>query len=79
MIIYKNHTLRIINLYNIFLEPRAFNLDGSIVILGIQYMNVICASILLNVKNGFIELDDTKPGLGIELSEKYLKDFDIEI
>ena len=30
-------------------------------------------------KNGFIELDDKKPGLGIELSQKYLKDFDIEL
>jgi hypothetical protein len=30
-------------------------------------------------KDGFIELDDTKPGLGIELSDKYLNDFDIEI
>ena len=29
-------------------------------------------------KDGYIELDDTKPGLGIELSEKYLKDFVIE-
>jgi len=30
-------------------------------------------------KNGFIELDDSKPGLGIELSKKYLNEFDIEI
>ena len=30
-------------------------------------------------KDGYIELDDTKPGLGIELSEKYLKDFVIEV
>ena len=30
-------------------------------------------------KDGYIELDDTKPGLGIELSDKYLNDFDIEI
>ena len=30
-------------------------------------------------KNGFIELDDSKPGLGIELSQKYLNEFDIEI
>ena len=30
-------------------------------------------------KDGYIELDETKPGLGIELSEKYLKDFDIEV
>ena len=30
-------------------------------------------------KDGYIELDDTKPGLGIELSEKYIKDFDIEV
>ena len=30
-------------------------------------------------KDGYIELDDTKPGLGIELSEKYLKDFNIEV
>ena len=26
-----------------------------------------------------IELDDSKPGLGIELSQKYLNEFDIEI
>ena len=30
-------------------------------------------------KNGFIELDYKKPGLGIELSQKYLKNFDIEL
>ena len=30
-------------------------------------------------KDGYIELDDTKLGLGIELSDKYLNDFDIEI
>ena len=30
-------------------------------------------------KDGYIELDDTKPGLGIELSEKYLKDFVVEV
>ena len=30
-------------------------------------------------RDGHIELDETKPGLGIELSDKYLKDFDIEI
>ena len=28
-------------------------------------------------KNGFIELDENKHGLGIDLSEKYLRNFDI--
>ena len=29
-------------------------------------------------KNGFIELDDKKPGLGIQLSKKYINNFSIE-
>ena len=45
----------------------------------IDYEFIIILFKLLQVKNGFIELDESKPGLSIELSQKYLNEFDIEI